>query len=102
MAKVQLPVFPAGENVRLVVEQLYKFAREVATHINNTSEGRSSGRSSRATVPVGGTAFKGDIVYNETPTELGSVGAKYILLGWICVVSGTPPTWKEMRVLTGA
>jgi hypothetical protein len=26
---------------------------------------------------------------------------KYALLGWVCVASGTPGTWKECRALTG-
>lgn len=40
----------------------------------------------------------GDFVWNNAPTEQGIAGAKYVVLGWSCVVGGT---WVEARVLTG-
>ena len=49
---------------------------------------------------------KGSQVYNTSPAELGSVGSKYVVTGWICVTSGSggstgTDVWKEMRCLTG-
>lgn len=40
-----------------------------------------------AGAPVAGTWTVGDIVYNTTPTAGG-------VIGWVCIVSGTPGTWK--------
>lgn len=55
---------------------------------------------------VTGTTFaiigsQGDIRFNRNPSELGSSGSKYTILGWRCVSSGSPGTWLEMRTLTG-
>lgn len=48
-----------------------------------------------------GSFFKGDIVKNSNPTELGTAGSKYIIDRWVCTVSGTVGTWLPCRVLTG-
>lgn len=45
---------------------------------------------------------QGDKVWNTTPSEQGTAGSKYVVVGWVCVASGTPGTWKDMRVLTGS
>lgn len=44
---------------------------------------------------------RSEIVWNSTPSELGTAASKYVVLGWICTVAGTPGTWLPMRVLTG-
>ena len=41
------------------------------------------------------------IVFNTNPTVQGSAGSQYVVVGWICVASGTPGTWATMRTLTG-
>lgn len=51
--------------------------------------------------PTTGTWLQGDMVTNSTPTELGTAGSKYVILGWCCVSGGTPGTWVQNRVLTG-
>ena len=51
--------------------------------------------------PTTGDWAQGDFVRNSTPSELGSASSKYVILGWICTVSGTPGTWLQCRVLTG-
>jgi len=51
--------------------------------------------------PTTGTYNTGDIIYNTTPSELGSAGSKYVVLGWMCVAGGSPGTWVEMRAYTG-
>jgi len=51
--------------------------------------------------PTTGTGVVGAIRFNEAPSELGSSGSKYTVLGWRCVAAGTPGTWVEMRTLTG-
>jgi len=51
--------------------------------------------------PTSGDWIQGDIILNMSPTELGDAGSKYVVLGWVCIASGTPGTWVEMRCLTG-
>lgn len=43
----------------------------------------------------------GDIVDNDTPSETGTTGSKYVVSGWACTVAGTTPTWVAKRCLTG-
>lgn len=43
--------------------------------------------------PVAGTYGQGDIVYNRLPTAGGHIG-------WVCVTSGTPGTWKTFGAIT--
>lgn len=50
-------------------------------------------------VPTSGNYQRGDIVWNSTPTNVTTDVADYVILGWICTVSGTPGTFREIRVL---
>jgi hypothetical protein len=99
---------------RLFLEQYlqkeYDFAlmaelmRAVEDQINRIAEGRIYANYNAAiAAPTGDTvAYQiGDKVWNLTPTELGSANSKYMIVGWMCVASGSPGTWREMRVLTG-
>lgn len=63
--------------------------------------GRISGRVTATAAPTGGAWSIGDFVRNSAPAEAGGGGSKYVILGWVCVASGTPGTWLESRVLTG-
>jgi len=99
---------------RLFLEQYlqkdYDFAlmaelmRHVEDAINRLSEGRIyQNYNAASSAPTGDTvAYQvGDKVWNVAPLELGSVGSKYLIIGWCCIAAGTPGTWREMRVLTG-
>jgi len=44
--------------------------------------------SRRSAAPTTGQWVRGDIVYSTTPTAGG-------FIGWVCVTSGTPGTWKQ-------
>ena len=79
-----------------------RWYREIAQQVNSVSEGRiAAAYNAMTAAPTGGDNRAGDIVRNTAPAELGSAGSKYIITGWICVTSGSPGTWKQMRVLTG-
>jgi len=52
-------------------------------------------------IPINGTWNVGDFIYNSNPSEAGTSGSKYIILGWICKTSGNPGVWQECHVLTG-
>ena len=81
---------------------LQRELREHATQVNNLTEGRIACVTNATTAaPTSGPNQQGDFVRNSTPTELGAASSKYVILGWVCVASGTPGTWVEFRGLTG-
>lgn len=81
---------------------LQRELREHATQINLISEGRIAGSyTAQASVPTAGAYVQGDFVRNSTPSELGVAGSKYVIFGWLCVVSGDPATFVQTRYLTG-
>lgn len=82
--------------------QLDRLYRDTATQLNLLSEGYIQAATNAATAaPTAGTWNRGDFIRNSAPSELGAVGQKYVLMGWICVASGTPGTWLQSRTLTG-
>ncbi len=75
---------------------------EIETQGNLLAEGRLKGRHFTASaVPTTGDFAQGDIIWNSAPAEAGGAGSKYVVLGWICTVGGSPGTLLDMRVLTG-
>lgn len=78
---------------RLLI-RLTEVIREHSNEINKVTKYASS-------VPSSGSHSQGEFVWNTSPSESGSAGSKYVVLGWSCVTSGTPGTWKEIRGLTG-
>ena len=44
-------------------------------------------------VPTTGNYIKGDIIYDSSPVSNG-------FIGWVCVTSGTPGTWKTFGVIS--
>lgn len=87
---------------RNVDAETAQWMREVATQINALSEGRAVALyQSASSAPTTGTYAQGDFVANNTPTEQGTAGSKYVIDGWKCVVGGTPGTWVQCRYLTG-
>lgn len=74
----------------------------MAVQINAISENRITGKYNAYTAaPTTGTYAIGDFIPNTAPAELGVAAAKYVIIGWICTVSGTPGTWLQCRTLTG-
>lgn len=81
---------------------LLRLLSEITQQVNGISEGRMANRHTALMAPPAtGSASKGDVVFNSAPTELGVAGSKYVVPSFICVVSGTPGTWVQMRCLTG-
>ena len=81
------------------------FLRELKEHaaqVNALSEGRLAGTyNAQTAAPTTGTWAIGDYIKNSAPAEAGSAASKYVILGWVCTVSGTPGTWLQCRALTG-
>lgn len=77
--------------------------RATNVQVNQLTEGTVSAVHSAATAaPTGGSYAAGDFVRNSAPSELGTVGSKYVITGWLCTVGGTPGTFVQCRALTGA
>jgi hypothetical protein len=81
---------------------LQRELREHAQQVNALSEGRVSGTyNAQPAAPTTGIFAQGDFVKNSAPTELGSPGSAYVILGWINVTGGEPGTFLPVRGLTG-
>lgn len=77
--------------------------RQSNQQINQLTEGRIEAITNAYTAaPTSGEYKQGDFIRNSAPTELGVGGSKYVIYGFLCVVSGTPGTWVECRFLTGS
>ena len=74
----------------------------ITNQLNGISEGIAAYVTNAYTAaPTSGTYAVGDFVKNSAPAEAGAAASKYVVLGWICTVAGTPGTWLQCRVLTG-
>lgn len=84
-----------------LVRQLTRLHSDVAALLNGLSAGRAAASAAMTAPPTAGDWAWGDFVRNAEPTELGAAASMYVVLGWSCVVAGSPGTWKECRCLTG-
>jgi hypothetical protein len=76
--------------------------RDLETKVNGLAEGRITARHNAYTAaPTTGQHTEGDFVRNSSPAVAGGGGSQYVIVGWICTVSGEPGTWVECRTLTG-
>lgn len=84
--------------------QFSDIVRALCQQVNTLSEGQMVARYYSSTIAPNVTAIGaaiGDIRWDASVSEQGSASSKYVRLGWVCTASGSPGTWKEMRVLTG-
>jgi hypothetical protein len=89
----------AGTNF---IPAITDWARSVAKKLNSLASGAASAVDNTGTAaPTTGTWAQGDFVRNSSPSELGAVGSKYVIQGWMAVAGGTPGTWVQVRTLTG-
>ena len=94
------PVLP--RDMTGLVLHLTRLLRESATQVNLLSEGYVQAATNAATAaPTAGDFNVGDFVRNSAPSELGTAGSKYVVLGWVNVTAGSPGTFVDCRVLTG-
>jgi hypothetical protein len=89
-----LPLPPSGESAELI-RVLRLYFNQLDSYLNELTPEYA------AAAPTTGTYTQGDFVWNAEADELGGGGSKYVILGWVCIVGGTPGTWRESRVLTG-
>jgi hypothetical protein len=88
---------PVEQSSKPLYLRLIDLFREYSKFINTAAMWDSEG----AAAPTAGRWAQGDKCRKTAPVEDGAPGAKYVVVGWVCVVSGSPGTWVEMRVLTG-
>ncbi|MES2950287.1 MAG: hypothetical protein V4858_17225 [Pseudomonadota bacterium] len=97
-----LPQNPDTPYAKALNYSLKELFRSIARQVNALGGGRIGGTDNASTAaPTTGMYAVGDFVRNSAPTELGSASSKYVILGWVCTVSGTPGTFLQCRVLTG-
>lgn len=96
-ANAHLPLDVPG-----LVRQLSALHVQIATLLNGLSDGRITASNSAGTAaPTAGTWAIGDFVRNSAPAEAGSASSKYVVIGWVCTVAGSPGTFVACRCLTG-
>jgi hypothetical protein len=94
------PRFPADR--AQMERKLTDLFRATNVQVNQLTEGTVSAVHSAATAaPTAGIFAVGDFVRNSAPSELGTVGSKYVVMGFLCTVGGTPGTFVQCRALTG-
>lgn len=85
--------------------EVTRWARDVGRQINELAEGQvhANYNSLSATPSLSITRQVGDIIRDNSPTEDGTAGAKYVRLGWLTVTDGTASAASvvEIRALTG-
>lgn len=100
--KILLPS-PSNEYENQLNRILYQEIEDLTKQVNDLTEGRIfADHSAMTAAPTTGTYYKGDKIRNSAPSELGTNIPRYVILGWVCVDSGTPGTWVEVRAKTGA
>ena len=85
------------EKIRPLTQRLYELFRQYAIAHNKSYMWDTEGTAA----PTTGTWAISQMCKNTSPAETGTASSKYVVVGWICTVSGTPGTWLDMRTLTG-
>lgn len=94
---ITLPTFTPQR----LISSLTEWARNVVNNHNSLARGEITAVYSSTAAPTTGTHNIGDFVRNSAPSVAGGGGSQYVVLGWVCTVSGTPGTWVACRTLTG-
>jgi hypothetical protein len=101
----QLPDAPTGDNFNSnLVAKLKALLTKMTDQVNGVSEGHVQAVTNATTAPPTSTLVRaqiGDFVRNSNPTVQGAAGSHFIVIGWTCVVAGSPGTWVQNRTLTG-
>lgn len=105
MSLPEAPLLPLDTPAALKIA-LTKALREIAIKVNQLAGGLIAGHDrTSTTVPSTGTWFIGDFVKKSNPVEAGASAAKYVIVGWVRITSGSANVlntdWLECRFLTG-
>jgi hypothetical protein len=97
-----LPLNTDSQYARDLNFTLTKTFRNIAMKVNQIGDGRMAGSDLVASsIPTTGTYAQGDFIRNSAPVEAGTAGSKYVVVGWLVTVGGTPGTLVQCRYLTG-
>ncbi|NGM79702.1 hypothetical protein [Burkholderia multivorans] len=103
--RVRAPDLGQPGNIATLVAALRRCMEPIVNQLNALSDGQASAVNNAATAPPAATSVtpyaRGDFIKNSAPAELGNAGARYIVLGWMCIEAGKPGQWRECRCLTG-
>ena len=102
----RLPLPPADATTyeRELSRRLNFLLRNISVQVNQLSESRISGNyNAHSGTPSTVILADGDIIRDKYPSETGTVGAKYVRLGWIAIADGTASASSivELRAPTG-
>jgi len=98
----RLPIRGSIDYENTFYRRIWQLFKDIAGQLNSISEGQIVGHyNARTSAPTTGKYYVGDFIKNQTPSELGTVGSKYVIDGWVCIQAGEPGTWVEKRFLTG-
>jgi len=61
--------------------------QQIETQVNGAFDGDPGARQTRTSAPTSGRWRQGAIVWDSAPSAGGT-------MGWVCVASGEPGTWK--------
>lgn len=93
----RLPAPGGPDYAQSLYQRLYTLFRDIAGAVNGIAEGRIASTYNAATAaPTKGEYSQGDFVRNSAPVDAGG----YVVIGWVCVQSGNPGSWKEARCQT--
>lgn len=98
-----LPLYQGSDEYqKRLYQRLTDAFRKITQQLNLLTEGKVEAvHNAYTAAPTTGTWLQGDFIRNSAPTEAGTAGSKYVVMGWLCVASGTPGTWMDARCLTG-
>lgn len=101
----QLPTTGATGVLASVIVAISNYLKLVRTQVNGMTDGSISAATSASSgpPPVSSTTLyaQGDFIRNSAPSEIGTAGAKYVIIGWLCTAAGKPGTWVACRTITG-
>lgn len=98
----QLPMNPDTAYLVALTQVLSRVLKATAQKVNQIGDGRITGSDfTAASIPTTGMFKQGDFIRNSAPAEAGTAGSRYVVIGWVCVVSGSPGTLLQCRFLTG-
>jgi hypothetical protein len=104
--RIGFPRLPETNEAPRLALALTEYLRRLSRKVDEMAYGRIAEMDSAApTPPVAGTWARGDFVRNSQPTQLGTAGSRYIVLGWSRLTNGSANAlntdWFEVRALTG-
>jgi hypothetical protein len=105
LSEPQLPATGATGILANVIVALNKYLKQVQVQVNGNADGKISAATSASNGPPPANSITvyaaGDFIRNNAPSQTGTAGSMYVILGWLCIAPGKPGTWVACRCATG-